>query len=392
MADERRKLRDFLYGNEELEQLEEIVDEFNIFTALDIVDKERRHSNFLAWLLDPSESHGLGDYFLKLFLQKMAMESSEIELVDSPSIFDIEHWSYEDVQIEREWKYIDILIRDDENKFVCVIENKIYSEEHSDQLQRYRETTENKFKDYEKLFVFLTVEETKPSDDMYIPVSYRFIAEIVEKLEKNKKDKVSEEILNFISDYRKMLRRYIMEESEIQEICRKIYAKHSDALDLIYKYMPDKRTQLYEITKNIIENDPDFILDYHSKTWICCITKNLDFIPKEGDEYDSGRILLFMFENCERKLDFGLHIHPGPQHIRKKIYEIAQKNTKLFNKANRKLTDYYFVIFKKTFVNEKDYDKDLDEIKDQIRRKLEYFKKHELPQIVKEMKKFEEGS
>lgn len=47
---------------EELESLERIAYGFNIFTTLDIINTEIRHSNVLAWLLDPSENHGLGDY------------------------------------------------------------------------------------------------------------------------------------------------------------------------------------------------------------------------------------------------------------------------------------------------------------------------------------------
>jgi len=61
-------LKDFIHENEELEKLESIIDRFNIFRSLNIIDNEIRHSNFLAWLLDPSETHGLGDYFLNLFL------------------------------------------------------------------------------------------------------------------------------------------------------------------------------------------------------------------------------------------------------------------------------------------------------------------------------------
>ena len=56
-------LRDFICDNSDLERLEDIVDDFNVFSALDIVKSEVRHSAFLAWLLNPSASHGLGDYF-----------------------------------------------------------------------------------------------------------------------------------------------------------------------------------------------------------------------------------------------------------------------------------------------------------------------------------------
>ena len=42
-------LEEFINDNPELERLEEIAEDFNIFIALGIVDTEIRHSNFLAW-------------------------------------------------------------------------------------------------------------------------------------------------------------------------------------------------------------------------------------------------------------------------------------------------------------------------------------------------------
>jgi hypothetical protein len=35
---------------------------------------EIRHSNFLAWLLNPNESHGIGDLFLTQFLRDIVLD------------------------------------------------------------------------------------------------------------------------------------------------------------------------------------------------------------------------------------------------------------------------------------------------------------------------------
>ena len=52
-----------------LEELEQFLSAFNIFSVLSITKNEIRHSNFLAWLFDPNESHALGDTFLVTFLK-----------------------------------------------------------------------------------------------------------------------------------------------------------------------------------------------------------------------------------------------------------------------------------------------------------------------------------
>ena len=60
-------LERFVVDNDELLVLEEQIGRFNIFDALRIVDREVKHSDFLAWLLDPNESHGQGGLFLRRF-------------------------------------------------------------------------------------------------------------------------------------------------------------------------------------------------------------------------------------------------------------------------------------------------------------------------------------
>ena len=63
-------LKDFITDNNDLEKLEQLTSEFNIFTSLKVEYQEIKHSNFLSWLMDPNETHQLGDSFLKLFLNE----------------------------------------------------------------------------------------------------------------------------------------------------------------------------------------------------------------------------------------------------------------------------------------------------------------------------------
>ena len=53
----------------DFERLELALREPNIFRALAIERREIRHSNFVAYLLDPTENHGLRDIVLRKFLR-----------------------------------------------------------------------------------------------------------------------------------------------------------------------------------------------------------------------------------------------------------------------------------------------------------------------------------
>ena len=129
-----KKLNDFLLS-ENLEELSDSAEQFNIFTALKLHRNEIRHSNFLSWLMNPYEKHGLRDYFLKEFLKEALKNFSQDEKIKA-KIDDIVFEDFSDVEIRREYKNIDLLIINHKSKFLCLIENKIGSGEHSKQLER----------------------------------------------------------------------------------------------------------------------------------------------------------------------------------------------------------------------------------------------------------------
>ena len=68
MLKEEDLLENFIFDSnlKELEKKYEL-NNFNIFDCLKLTRAEIRHSNFLAWLLDPNEAHGFEDYFLTAF-------------------------------------------------------------------------------------------------------------------------------------------------------------------------------------------------------------------------------------------------------------------------------------------------------------------------------------
>ena len=60
-----------LEADTSFQQLSQKMQTLNIFEVLGITNAEIRHSNFLAWLLDPNGNHGMGDKFLREFVSKL---------------------------------------------------------------------------------------------------------------------------------------------------------------------------------------------------------------------------------------------------------------------------------------------------------------------------------
>jgi len=104
--------------------------DFNVFKIVKVVHDEVRHSAFLAELLNPKGSHGQGDLFLRLFVQKLGITDFQCET----AVAIVEKHIGE--VTETTGGRIDILI-DDHHGNQIIIENKIYASDQENQLIRY---------------------------------------------------------------------------------------------------------------------------------------------------------------------------------------------------------------------------------------------------------------
>lgn len=106
---------------------------FNIFELAGIKRDEVKISSILAWLLNPMGSHGQGSLFLNTFLKLIPEEawSDNKKPLDFTNCHVLTE-CYGDVESR-----MDIVI--DTDSFFLIIESKIDTEEHHNQLNRYKE-------------------------------------------------------------------------------------------------------------------------------------------------------------------------------------------------------------------------------------------------------------
>ena len=376
-------LKAFIDDNEDLEQLETILDQFNLFESLGLVRHEIRHSAFLRWLLDPSETHGLGDYWLRQFLRQV-IKAGEGVSDDFLTLFDLDALNLGQAEVRKEWRNIDLLIFDQEHRFVCAIENKVDSGEGVGQLQRYREIVEREFGDYKKAFIFLTKFGDEPSDDVYVPVSYGHLADTIENALKRRESQINDEIKLFVQQYLEMVRRHIVEDSEIQELCRRLYQNHRRALDLIFENRPDHAAKLSQVIQGYIESRDDIISEYFSNT-------RVHFMPRCMADILPPKMLLWGLENRDGRVQFRLTLCPGPQHIREQVYKKAESMPSLFDGSKAKrLSNSYHSFFSETWITRKESEELSDEqIEQRIEEKIQSFldrKGYAIAEALKELK------
>ena len=282
-AEDEKALRDFLLDEDCLEELLPWTERFNIFDVLKISRTEIRHSNMLSWLLDPNENHGLGDRFLKSLFQLIATNSAKHD------VFEVLLLDYKSFTVLREWKNIDILLASKDEKTLVAIENKVGSHEHSDQLNRYRSILEMEYEDYKKIYIFLTPDGDASSDpENWEAISYQELVDELERITSNVELLPDAELM--IKNYIEIIRRDIVEDQELVEICNKIYQKHKRAFELIYENKTDNRSVVVDSFLEPLkkyENEGKIKIDYKSvgKTVISFTTHRMDKILPADDTY-----------------------------------------------------------------------------------------------------------
>lgn len=196
--------------------------DINLFTAVGMTTQEIKHSAFLAWLLNSSKNppHMLGnavlekmcgrlyDYPLNQNANQSVLSNQEIlrratgftqkekflALIDGEAEAKIEVTTEED-------KRIDILINIPKTQTVIVIENKMFTLSHDNQLVNYQKFIENPLSGYStyhnKIFIYLSPKGEVPINyggdeeynELWCIFDYKNIECVVSELLRELRDK-----------------------------------------------------------------------------------------------------------------------------------------------------------------------------------------------------------
>lgn len=336
--------------SEDLEELNNLTGNFNIFNALKLQNNEIRHSNFLAWIMSPFETHGLEDYFLKEFL-KSAIKDYSLDENIGISLKDIVFLNLDDTEIKREYKNIDLLLISQQNKFVCIIENKIWTGEHDCQLERYAEIVNSEFKDFKKLYIYLSPTNECNSELLnrcyqgsnntvfYIPMNYLQIHDVINKTLKFKAKSMNEDVKIFIEHYNNMLERNIMGQTseDVIALCRKIYRENKAAIDLIIENN-DFKAELYEVLLDVLRSQKDIKITSAEDYCVQCLPSQINNEEKlKFADWAPDDIIVHIHFICNFKWKNCLYIEIAVGKTKDNDDISSSKRTKLIELLQEKL-------------------------------------------------------
>jgi len=310
-----KKLLSKLIRDPVLEELELKLKKPNLFYILKFQTAEIRHSNFLAWLLNPTGSHGLGDLFLKRFLKDI-FSSKVYDWIDE---FSVDQLDLSSVEIRRERENIDLLLIF--NHFVICVENKIGAHEHSNQLHKYVRVSKSLFPNHKRAFVYLTPYGMVPAErkdaEVYQVYSYYDLSRQIESLLELHGDSLPLRIRHYIEDYLVVIRREIMKEDAANSLAKKIYNSHREAFDFIFENKPDRLSEVASIFEKLVK-ESGWVLATCNKGYTRFLTKELyKIIPRSGVYGWKGReAFLFEIDYWPKSINCKTVIAPGDDDTR----------------------------------------------------------------------------
>ena len=318
------------------------IHDLNIFDVLET--KEVKHSRFLSALLDPDGLHYQNDLFLREFVDICELKDFDFDTLRA--------------KVYREYKNIDIYITD-ENKHI-IIENKIWTGDHDEQIARYIQAIVDEQDEQDEIYERILVLYLTPFDDEIkelggiaqinenylltdenynsIKVSYKHISYQKEILEWISKIKL--EIANLIdlsviiSQYEKLVKNLTNqgEKMENKEIFSLIQENHSICIDIVENFEKASRDIINDFIKN------------HLYPKIEAKIQGSDFLLEEFNEYyeDYGCIIKIKHKKYTQGhfLYFVLQTH---SHFSMLEWGLINSKNKL-NRSESKLTELIEII------------------------------------------------
>lgn len=288
-----------LENDKTFQKLNQQVNSFNALKILRMENYEIRHSNILAWLLDPKENHRLQDYFLRKTLEHLLLIDENAENLQYDTVGTILNRSLMESHVYREVKttnnrYIDLVIVNQELKTVFLIENKFYSTESLNQLDDYLNYIQQNFKDFTIIPIYLTLDGEAPSNPHYFIMTYERIEAILHTILMLNKNQMASTVYDFIDAYDQILREkfYPNQEQILQAI--DIYRNHQSIIESLSEQLSINYHELH------------FDSGYHFE-FMMKYKNTISYINKHGKNILSYSFKEFIHQHFNEEVLYNAH-------------------------------------------------------------------------------------
>ena len=291
-------------------------------------------------------------------------------------------------QVLQEWEnvvdgqrgYLDILILNQEHQNLIAIENKTFSQEHSNQLTRYRRALADDYPDFARHHILLSPAGLTPNlerdREYWQPARYSVLHDAIQQvLEAGIVDPDANALLQI---YATTIRRNVMPETSIDQQARRIYLEHREALDRIFANKVSWIEETKPALREAVAKHSCWKLDFEGVQFVRFRASEWDEFPSSqtgtGWAPGSNALLLFQlrFDDEIPYLDLGLSTAGSENaEIRAALFDAVRQNPAVFKPTRNTLTDGWMILHEEPdcILEPSDYGPTWDD--GTVRRKIE---------------------
>ena len=222
-------------------------------------------------------------------------------------------------------------------------------------------------------------------------MSYADVVDVAEATLASRASSIGQPIALALEHYVDLLRRYVVPDSAIPELCAKIWRHHGEALEMLYEHRPDLQRDLADYLTSLIEDTQQVLSVESSKQYVRFAVPEWDDYPCQlsgpGNWAGQSRLLLFEFVNQPNMLGLKLELGPGPAEYREAITEFVAGNRERFPlQISAKRGVNWTQLAKLKLLARKDLEgQDLESLTPRIEKRWTHFLSDELPIIRDEI-------
>ncbi len=247
------RVADMVQDIHQLEAIGQALNPFNIFDATGIKGQETRHSHLLYYLLSPQERHGLGMLPLRTFLIRAA-EIAPPSTAHRLAVIDHDRGRVERersvsfraerlVTPEQTDRRPDLVITFEEERFIVVVENKIWARAGKNQLQDYAAWLKRDYPDWDHLMIFLTPAGIPPEAEGWAVMTYSHVVDMLDIVLNAPRTPLNDGVKVMLEHYRDYLTREVAADRHpCTADAIRFHERHASALDYLYRHVAQNKS------------------------------------------------------------------------------------------------------------------------------------------------------
>lgn len=169
------------------------------------------------------------------------------------------------------------------------------------------------------MFVYLTPDADEPSKDNWVPYSYGRLHRVLKRIRDAYGNAIGDDVLVFLDHYLGLIGTRFMNDSRIDDLCKRIYKNHRRALDLIFERVAGPGSGVMAEAVAVVEQDPRWHVFYQTNRRVAFVPKSwLEWLPAFGIRDDPRSWLFLRLYLYDEMLEFIVQVHQMKDLVKRK--------------------------------------------------------------------------